>query len=119
LFDVETEKEKGQKNDSDEIEDNIVDVHRPVKRRDIDIQHCSSEANLAPGKPFVRKPRVYAKTSARFLNSVRPHSGPMADDLACWLCGKRGHFISNCRKRLNQCFACGSKGHFLHQCPSY
>ena len=119
LFDVETEKEKRQKNDSGEVEDNIVNVHRPLKKRDVSIQHCSSEANLVPGKPFVRKPRVHAETSAPSQNSVRFHLGPVAGDAACRHCGRRGHFMSNCRKRLNQCFACGSEHHFMNQCPNY
>lgn len=36
--------------------------------------------------------------------------------VSCHYCGKRGHILNDCRRRLDVCFRCGQTGHYQMNC---
>ena len=58
-------------------------------------------------------------------NVARPYQGrgfnnlPELNIIKCSYCGRLGHALARCRKRLRQCFLCGGHDHYFRQCVKF
>ncbi|KAK1627827.1 hypothetical protein QYE76_002142 [Lolium multiflorum] len=70
-----------------------------------------------PNTSLSFKPRYNNNNNINYYNSRRNQAFQTANQIACRICGFRGHTSKDCKKPKIICFGCRQEGHMLKDCP--
>ena len=116
IYDLEQEEKKDQ-SDDDVVEVNLADAARRESRNLNNNSFYQQNSNFpnfqSDTTPVKSNDQQYHKTRKFATQWSKPPTHTLQ---TCHYCGRFGHKIKNCRKRLGTCFKCGDFGHLAKDC---